>query len=128
MSFRDLKEKVVISFVDSVYDVNETGFIGQWVMDNYELDKKQFKDLLMKPTEDGYIQSKEVSDLITKFITNQNELSKLCEVMTNIDKLFGTDTWLGSRFSEDVDNHQLGIIEDILKILNVKFIQSREVV
>lgn len=127
MSFRDLKEKVVISFVDSVYDEYETWY-GEWVMDNYELDKKQFKDLLMKPTEDGYIQSKEVSDLITKFITNQNELSKLCEVMTNIDKLFGTDTWLGSRFSEDVDNHQLGIIEDILKILNVKFIQSREVV
>ena len=128
MSFRDLKEKVVISFVDSVYDEYETGFIGEWVMDNYDLEKNQFKDLLMKPTEDGYIQSKEVSDLITKFITNQNELSKLCEVMTNIDKLFGTDTWLGSRFSEDVDNHQLGIIEDILKILNVKFIQSREVV
>jgi hypothetical protein len=128
MSFRDLKEKVVIRFVDSVYDELETGFIGEWVLDNYDLEKIQFKDLLMKPTEDGYIHSKEVSDLITKFNTNQNELSKLWEVMTNIDKLFGTESWLGGRFSEDVDNHQLGIIEDILKILNVKFIQSREVV
>ena len=128
MSFRDLKEKVVISFVDSVYDVHETGFIGQWVLDNYDLEKNQFKDLLMKPTEDGYIQSKEVSDLITKFITNQNELNKLWDVMTNIDKLFGTDTWLGDGFSDDVENHQLRIIEDILKILNVKFIESREVV
>ena len=45
MSFRDLKEKVVISFVDSVDDEYETGFSGEWVMDNYDLEKKQFKDL-----------------------------------------------------------------------------------
>lgn len=124
MSFRDLKEKVVISFVDSVYDEYETWY-GEWVMDNYELDKKQFKDLLMNTTKDD---SMDITKLVCDFNTKQRELSKLSDVMTNIDKLFGTDTWLGDRFSEDVDNHQLGIIDDILKILNVKFIQSREVV
>jgi len=119
-------EKSVNSFVDSIYDdyfnpqLNRflpNHWLGEWIMETYDLDKKQFKDLLMNTTE---VDSMDVTKLLCDFNKKQQELSKLWKVMTNIDKLFGTESWLGDGFSDDVDNHQLGIIEDILKILKVE--------
>ena len=107
MSFRDLKEKVVISFVDSVYDQEQTWY-GNWLMDDFELDKKQFKDLLMNTTEDD---SQDVTKLVCDFNTNQKEISKCLKVIP---------TWLSDDFYDQVNNKQMGIIDDILKILKVE--------
>ena len=125
---KDIKEKFVSSFVDYLYG-EEVTWYGDCLIESYDLDKTQFKDLLMKPNEDRYIQSKEVSNLIIKFTTNLIELTKLWDVMTNIDKLFECDMWKwNDGFLDDFDNQLFEIIKDILKILNVKFIESREVV
>jgi hypothetical protein len=110
------KEKVVNSFVDSIYDQKQTWY-GNWLMDEHKLDKKQFKDLLMNTTE---VDSMDVTKLVCDFNTNQKEISKLSDVMTNFEKLFGIDTWLGDDFSDEVNDKQIGIIDDILKILKVE--------
>ena len=104
---KDNKEKEVNSFVDYIYDQKQTWYGGQ-IMVNYELDKKQFKDLLMNTTEDD---SQDVTKLVCDFNTNQKEISKCLKVIP---------TWLSDDFYDQVNNKQMGIIDDILKILKVE--------
>mgnify|MGYP001295352276 FL=1 len=101
------KEKVVNSFVDSIYDQKQTWY-GNWLMDEHKLDKKQFKDLLMNTTEDDLM---DVNKLVCDFNTNQKEISKCLKVIPS---------WLSDDFYDQVHNKQMGIIDDILKILKVE--------
>ena len=119
-------EKSVNSFVDSIYDdyfnpqLNRflpNHWLGEWIMETYDLDKKQFKDLLMNTTG---VDSMDVTNLVCDFNTKQQELTKLWDVMRNIGNLFETETWLGDGFSDDVDNNQIVTIQQIMKILKVE--------
>ena len=110
-------EKSVNSFVDSIYDdyfnpqLNRflpKHWLGEFVMEQYDLDKKQFKDLLMNTTEDD---SQDVTKLVCDFNTNQKEISKCLKVIP---------TWLSDDFYDQVNNKQMGIIDDILNILKVE--------
>ncbi len=107
MSFRDLKEKVVISFVDSVYDQEQTWY-GNWLMEEHKLDKKQFKDLLMNTTG---VDSMDVTNLVCDFNTKQKEISQCLKVIPS---------WLSDDFYDQVHDKQMGIIDDILKLLKVE--------